>query len=83
MSGEKTKVTGNNTKGRSDDYGLEAISSTSKIILHAPLTKESISHDNHNDQNWGGHGKILIVDDDGNERVEYGGAEEDDEEDDY
>ena len=34
----------------------------SKIILHAPLTKESVSHDNVNDQNWDwdAHGTSIV-----------------------
>ena len=50
--GEKTEVTGNGRRIRG--YGLATgYSSSSKIILHAPLTKESISHDNFENRNWG------------------------------
>mgnify|MGYP006108026725 FL=1 len=61
LCGEKTEVTGNNTDGNSNYYGLEAHFSSSKIILRAPLTKESVSHDNFNGQNWGGSGTIEIT----------------------
>ena len=59
--GEKTKVNGNCTTGGSDGnthYGLNADSSSSTIVLHSPLTKESISTNNGEGGNWGGEGKI-------------------------
>ena len=68
LYGERTKVTGNCTKGgnwlygrvagddtsrgRSNCYGLLAYNFSSKIILHGPLTKESVSHDNFDGRNW-------------------------------
>jgi hypothetical protein len=59
--GELTKVTGNCTnRGRSNDYGLRAYHSDSRIILHAPLTKESASQDNGGRGNWGGDGTIEV-----------------------
>ena len=40
------------------------------ILIHFlymyPLTKESVSTNNHNGRNYGGNGEIAIVDDDGN-----------------
>ena len=61
--GEKMEVTGNKCirriRGRAyRTYGLLSRDSSSKIILHAPLTKESISHDNFENRNWGGDGII-------------------------
>ena len=62
--GEKTEITGNKcrrsrSRGVGPSYGLATgYSSSSKIILHAPLTKESISHDNFENRNWGGDGII-------------------------
>ena len=46
LSGQGTSIQGNGTKGNSDDYGLDAFSSSSKIHLVHPLTKEQISTDN-------------------------------------
>mgnify|MGYP003706627295 CR=1 FL=1 len=60
LSGEDTSIRGNCTKGRSDDYGLDA-SSDSKIQLVSPLTKEKISTSNGGGGNWGGDGTIEEV----------------------
>ena len=49
--GGMTKITKNGNPYE-PSYGLEA--TNSNIILHAPLTKESISYDNYDDQNWEG-----------------------------
>ena len=85
--GEKTKVTGNCTdtmlaarilEGRSscEVFGLNT-SKYSKIILHAPLTKESISYDNRGGKDWGGKNKILLLDDETKEvRITYDGSPE-------
>ena len=53
LSGEDTSIRGNCTDGGSDDYGLEA-SSSSKIQLVSPLTKEKISTSNGGGGNWRG-----------------------------
>ena len=81
--GEKTKVTGNCTdpKSRNPNASCEAFglntSKFTKIILHAPLTKESISYDNHGGRDWGGKNKILLLDDEKKEvRITYDGSPE-------
>ena len=50
------------------------------ILIHFlyPLTKESVSTNNHNGQNYGGNGLIAIVDDDGNTIEIINEAAEDD-----
>ena len=48
--GAKTQVTGN-VLGQ-NSHGLNSKSTSSKIILHAPLTKQFVSHHNHNGMNW-------------------------------
>jgi hypothetical protein len=62
LEGSQTKVDGNVTSGDSDDYGLETWSTSSKIHLLFPLTKESVSTNNHGGQNCGGDGTIETVD---------------------
>jgi hypothetical protein len=57
LSGHGTSIQGNGTRGRSDDYGLNADSSSS-IHLVPPLTKEQISKNNGGGGNWGGDGTI-------------------------
>ena len=54
LSGHGTSIQGNVTKGRSDDYGLDAYSSSSSIHLVPPLTKKQISKNNGGGGNWGG-----------------------------
>jgi hypothetical protein len=61
LEGDQTKVDGNNTYGDGDDYGLSSFTTSSKIHLLFPLTKESVSTNNHNDQNYGGPGTIKTV----------------------
>ena len=58
LYGERTQVTRNCTNWDSNDYGLNAYYSSSQIILHAPLTKRSVSRNNGRG-NWGGSGKII------------------------
>ena len=48
----QTKVDGNVTRGDSDDYGLYNYDFTSRIHLLSPLTKESVSTNNHGGQNY-------------------------------
>ena len=53
--GAKTQVTGNVLKGICScpgSNGLNSKSRSSKIILHAPLTKQFVSHHNHMVMNW-------------------------------
>ncbi len=62
LEGSQTKVDGNNTSGRG--YGLKTFKTESKIHLLFPLTKESVSTNNHNGQNYGNDsgGTISTVD---------------------
>ena len=62
LEGEKTKVDGNVTSEDSDEYGLHTYDESSIIHLLFPLTKESVSTNNYNDQNYGGYGTIQTVD---------------------
>lgn len=59
MLGEKTNVTQNCTSGERGSYDLLALHSSSKIVLHAPLTKESVSGYNRFGRYWGGDGNIV------------------------
>ena len=61
LSGEDTSIRGNCTKGKSYNYGLNAYSTTSKVQLASPLTKEKISTSNGGGGNWGGKGTIEEV----------------------
>jgi hypothetical protein len=61
LEGSQTKVDGNNTSEDSDEYGLMAYATSSIIHLLFPLTKESVSTNNHNGKNYGGFGTILEV----------------------
>ena len=61
LSGQGTSIQGNGTKGRSDDYGLDAYSSSTSILFVHPLTKEQISTDNRGGRNWGGDGTIKQI----------------------
>ena len=51
LEGSQTKVHGNGTKRYNHTYGLHTIYSTSTIHLLSPLTKESVSINNHNGHN--------------------------------
>ena len=55
LKGSQTKVDGNVTSGYSDGYGLKTYHTSSIIHLLFPLTKESVSTNNHNGQNYGCH----------------------------
>ena len=65
LEGSQTKVDGNGTSD-SYDYGLYTYSTSSKIHLLFPLTKESVSTNNLGGGNYGGNGEIAIVGNDGN-----------------
>jgi hypothetical protein len=52
LEGSQTKVDGNGT-GRASSYGLFTYNRSSKIHLLFPLTKESVSTNNHDGQNYG------------------------------
>ena len=59
LEGDQTKVDGNGTGGL--DYGLDTCATSSIIHLLFPLTKESVSTNNHNGQNYGGDGPIETI----------------------
>ena len=61
FEGDQTKVDGNGTCEDSDTYGLESYFPSSTIHLLFPLTKESVSTNNHNGRNYGGDGTIETV----------------------
>jgi hypothetical protein len=61
LQGDQTKVDGNGTSGNSSSYGLKTYDTSSRIHLLFPLTKESVSTNNHNGQNHGGRGTIDTV----------------------
>ena len=52
LEGDQTKVHGNVTGGNSSSYGLSTYDTSSIIHLLFPLTKESVSTNNHNGQNY-------------------------------
>jgi hypothetical protein len=60
LEGDQTKVDGNGTSGRSFDYGLYTFETSSTIHLLFPLTKESVSTNNHGGGNYG-HNTIETV----------------------
>jgi hypothetical protein len=62
LEGSQTKVDGNVTSGNSYYYGLYTSHTSSTIHLLFPLTKESVSTNNHNGRNYGGGGTIETVD---------------------
>jgi hypothetical protein len=51
LEGDQTKVDGNGTGGAG--FGLLSSDTSSTIHLLFPLTKESVSTNNHNDWNYG------------------------------
>ena len=61
LSGQGTSIQGNGTDGCNNRYGLDASSTSSKLKLAAPLTKEEISTNNSGGGNWGGEGTIEQV----------------------
>jgi len=61
LEGDQTKVDGNVTSGNSRYYGLDTWTTSSIIHLLFPLTKESVSTNNYNGQNYGGNGTIKAV----------------------
>ena len=60
LEGDQTKVDGNGTSGYGA-YGLTTCNTSSKIHLLFPLTKESVSTNNHGAGNYGGPGAIETV----------------------
>ena len=58
MEGDQTKVDGNGTSGGSWSYGLDT---SSTIHLLFPLTKESVSTNNHGGRNYNSDGTIKTV----------------------
>jgi len=65
LEGSQTKVDGNVANGKSNHYGLNTYSTSSIIHLLFPLTKESVSTNNHEGRNYGygygGNGTITTV----------------------
>ena len=61
LEGDQTKVDGNGTSGDGDDFGLDTCDTSSIIHLLFPLTKESVSTNNHGGRNYGGDGTIETV----------------------
>jgi hypothetical protein len=62
LEGDQTKVDGNVTRGVGD-YGLTTFSTSSIIHLLFPLTKESVSTNNHGGRNYRSvYGTIETVD---------------------
>jgi hypothetical protein len=55
LKGDQTKVDGNGTSGSSYYNGLFTNDTSSIIHLLFPLTKESVSTNNHGGNNYGGH----------------------------
>jgi hypothetical protein len=53
LTGAKTMVHHNSTKGNSNHYGLAVSGSSATIQLVPPLTKEQVSLDNDGGGNWG------------------------------
>jgi len=62
LEGDQSKVDGNATNGHSSSYGLCPFDTISRIHLLFPLTKESVSTNNHDGRNYGGKGTIRTVD---------------------
>jgi hypothetical protein len=52
VEGSQTKIDGNGTNGHRFHYGLTTWDSSSRIHLLYPLTKESVSTNNYNGQNY-------------------------------
>jgi len=61
LEGDQTKVDGNGTSGNNWYYGLKTLFTSSIIHLLFPLTKESVSTNNHGGRNYGGGGSIETV----------------------
>ena len=61
LEGDQTKVDGNGTSGERYFYGLKTCDTSSTIHLLFPLTKESVSTNNHGGRNYGGQGRIETL----------------------
>ena len=62
LEGDQTKIDGNGTSGNGYNCGLKTSHTSSTIHLLFPLTKESVSTNNHNGQNYNsGSGTIETV----------------------
>ena len=61
LEGDQTKIDGNVTSGDSGCYGLRTLYTSSIIHLLYPLTKESVSTNNHEDRNSGDGGTIETI----------------------
>ena len=65
INGTGTSVHNNVTGGNEKEYGLYSYDSAATMRLIPPLTKERISIHNGGGGNYGGEGKIVVVDKDG------------------
>jgi hypothetical protein len=65
LEGNLTRAYWNGTNNDKDDYGLNALYTSSRIHLLFPLKKKSVSSNNRGGRNYGGDGEIAIVDNDG------------------
>jgi hypothetical protein len=57
IEGEESRINNNCTRGDTDNYGLYAFFSYSKIHLLSPLTKEDVSTNNNGGGNYNGDGE--------------------------
>ena len=60
LEGSQTKVDRNGTRGFSSHFGLSSSSTSSRIHLLFPLTKESVSTNNKGGRNYGGSGGTIL-----------------------
>ena len=61
IDGNGTTIHHNCTNGRSSDYGLDTVDSSSSIHLASSLTIETISKNNGGGGNYGGGGTIKTL----------------------
>ena len=59
LEGDQTKVDGNVTSGDSNLYGLHTYDTSSRIHLLLPLTKESVSTNNHGGGDYNSDGGTI------------------------
>ena len=65
IGGTSTTIHHNCTDGNSRNYGLYTATSSSSIHLASSLTIETMIKNNGGDGNFGGTGRIAIVDNEG------------------
>ena len=59
LEGHQTKVDGNGTSGNSSSYGLYSSDTSSTIHLLFPLTKKSVSTNNHGGGDYNSDGGTI------------------------